>query len=155
MRASTASACTSPRYDELRACLLAQHLPGHDVGVMLEMRNEHLVARLEQGTTITLRDQIDGLGRAAHEHDLARRTGVDEARDALACALVQRRRFLAERVHTAMDVGMMHPLVFVHGRDDAAWALRGGAAVEISERFAVHRAGENREFAPYGGDVEG
>ena len=96
------------RHHELRAGLLAQHLPGHDVRVMLEMGNEHLIARLEQGTSIALRDQIDGLGRAAHEHDLARRTGVDEARDALACALIQRRRFLAQRMHAAMDVGVMH-----------------------------------------------
>ena len=142
------------RHHELRACLLAQHLPGHDVRVMLEMGKEHLIARLEQGTTIALRDQIDGLGRAAHEHDLARRAGVDEARDALACALVQCRRFLAQRMHAAMDVGVMHPLVFVHRRDDAARALRGGAVVEISERLAVHRAAENREFTAYGCDVE-
>ena len=34
------------RHDELRAGLLAEHLPGHDVGVVLEVGDEHLVARL-------------------------------------------------------------------------------------------------------------
>ena len=36
------------RHHQLRAGLLAEHLPGHDVRMVLEMRDEHLIARLEQ-----------------------------------------------------------------------------------------------------------
>ena len=49
---------------------LAEHLPGHDVGVVLQLGDQHLVAGPEPRPGVALRHQIDGLGRAAHEDDL-------------------------------------------------------------------------------------
>ena len=55
---------------ELRALLGGELLPRHDVGVVLEVREDDLVARAEVGATPALRHEVDRLGRAAHEDDL-------------------------------------------------------------------------------------
>ena len=56
---------------ELRAGLLADELPRHDVGVVLQRRNQDLVAGLQPRSRVALRDQVDRFGRAADEDDLA------------------------------------------------------------------------------------
>ena len=38
--------------------------------MMLQFRDDDLIAGLERMATIALRDQVDGLGGAAHEDDL-------------------------------------------------------------------------------------
>ena len=49
----------------------ARHqLPGHDVAVMLERREQDAVAGLQIVAAPALRDQVDPLGRAADEDDL-------------------------------------------------------------------------------------
>ena len=45
-------------------------LPGHDVAVMLERREQDAVAGPEIRPAPALRDQVDPLGRAADEDDL-------------------------------------------------------------------------------------
>ena len=52
------------------ARLLAQHLPRDDVGVVLHRGDQDLVAGPTVRRAIALRDQVDGLGRAADEDDL-------------------------------------------------------------------------------------
>ena len=140
---------------ELRAGLLAQDLPGHDVGVVLEMGDEHLIAGLEQGPRIALRDQIDRFGRAAHEDDLVARARIDEPHQPVARPLIQRRRLLAQGMHAAMNVGVVMAFVVIDRIDDRIRTLRGGAVVQVSERFAVHHAGQHRKFAAHGQHVEG
>ena len=61
------------RHFQHDALFVAQHLPRHDVGVVLHVGDEHLVARRQEGAAVALRHQVDRLGGAAHEHDLARR----------------------------------------------------------------------------------
>jgi hypothetical protein len=48
----------------------AELLPRDDVGVVLEPRDDDLVARADVAAPPALRDQVDRLGRAAHEDDL-------------------------------------------------------------------------------------
>ena len=67
------------RDPETGAPLLADHLPGDDVGVVLHRRDEHLVARAEMGPAVGLGHQVDGLGGAAGEDDLLGVGGVEEA----------------------------------------------------------------------------
>ncbi len=56
---------------ELRPPLLAQELPGDDVGVMFHGRYQDLVAGLEPGPDKARGDQIDALGGRTGEDDLA------------------------------------------------------------------------------------
>ena len=55
---------------QLRALLGAELLPGHDVGVVLEVRDDDLVALADVAPAPGLRDEVDALGGAAHEDDL-------------------------------------------------------------------------------------
>ena len=134
------AAAVDRRHLERAAGLLAHHLPGHDVGVMLERGDQDLVARAEARPRIGLRDEIDRLGRAAHEDDLARRARVDEAAHALARRLEGVGGGLAERVHAAVHVGVRVRLVVLDGAQHRQRPLRGGGAVEVHERVPVDLA---------------
>ena len=57
---------------EARALLLAEHLPGHDVRVVLEAGDEDLVARADVRAAVGLGHEVDGLGGAAQEDDFVR-----------------------------------------------------------------------------------
>ncbi len=94
-----------------RAGLRRGELPRHDVRMMLELAHENLVAGAEQGAQIRLCDEVDRLGRAAHEHELPAARRVDERRDAVARALVGRGRAFGQRVHAAVHVRIVEAVV--------------------------------------------
>jgi hypothetical protein len=66
---------------DCNAGAVPQQLPRNDVAVMLQRREQDAVACLEV-VAPAVRDEIDRLGRAAHEHDLVWRGRVDEPGDA-------------------------------------------------------------------------
>ena len=134
------------RHHQRGAGLLAHHLPGHDVGVVLQMRDQNFIARPQDRPGKALRHQVDRLGGAAHENDFVARARVDEALQAITRTLVHRRGFLAQGVNAAMNVGVVMPLVIVHRVDHALRALGGGAIVQISQRLAMDQAGQDREL---------
>ena len=59
------------RHDEFRAGLLADELPRHDVGMVFEVRDQHLAAFTQSRPGVSLRDEVDCFGRAARQHDFA------------------------------------------------------------------------------------
>ena len=79
------------RHDvQLGAGHLRDQLPRHDVRVVLEPGDEDLVARLEARPREALRHQVQAVGAALGEDDLAGLARVDEARDLGARAFVGR-----------------------------------------------------------------
>ena len=56
------------------------NLPRHDVGMMLELADQDLVAGLEKSRAPALRDEVDRLGGAAHKDDFACVGRVEKAR---------------------------------------------------------------------------
>ncbi len=96
---------------ECAARLLAEHLPGNDVRVMLQAGDQDLVAGLEARPPISLGDQIDGLCGATHKDDLARGASIDELPDSLPGSLERLGRRLAERMDAPVDIGMRVGLV--------------------------------------------
>ena len=58
------------RDDQLRAGLLANQLPGHDVGVVLEVRDQDLVTGLQARAAQALCNQVDRLGGATRQDNL-------------------------------------------------------------------------------------
>ena len=139
---------------ERRAHLLAQHLPRHDVGVVFHFRNENLVALPDVGPAPGLGHQIDGLGRAAHEHDFLRAARVEERTEGRARALVGRGGALAQSVHAAMDIGVIEAIVVVQRLDHRRRLLGGGGVVEVHQRLAVHHLAQNREIRAHARDIE-
>ena len=64
---------------------LAEHLPGHDVGMVLHLRDQDLVARSKLAAPPGLSDEVDRFGGIAGEDDLARVGRSEEPGDFVAC----------------------------------------------------------------------
>ncbi len=145
--ASTSSSPASVDRDDAqqRAALVAQHLPRHDVRVVLQRRDDDLVTAPHVRAAVALGDQVDGLGRAAHEDDLARVARVQKPADRGAGVFVRLGGTLAQAVHAAMDVRV---LLFVgppQAFDHHLRLLGGRGVVEVDQRPVVHRPAEQRE----------
>ena len=132
---------------QLRPFFLAQHLPGDDVGVVLEGRDQHFVARSHVRPTVGRRDEIDGFRRAAREDDLPGLGGVEETADRLPDSLVGLGRLHREPMHAAVNVRVV-PLVEVPLRfDHRNRFLSGRGVVQIIERHPVNLLRQNRKVA--------
>jgi hypothetical protein len=125
------------RHDEARARALAEQLPRDDVRVMLEARDQHLVAR-RKALAEARRDEVDRFRRAAREDDLGKRRRVDEASDFLARALVGGRRPFTELMHAAMDVRVVQALLLRHGLVHRYRRLARRCVIEVRERLPMH-----------------
>jgi hypothetical protein len=119
------------------AGLLADQLPGQQVGVMLQDSYQHLVAGPERAPPPALGHQIDGLGRAPGEHDLRRARGAKKTRDLLACVVVGRGGPLAEVVQSTVDVGVLAGIEARDRVDHRSGLLTGGRIVEIDQPTSI------------------
>ncbi len=137
-----------------RAGRLARHLPRHEVRVVLQNRHHDLVTGAEQRARVRLRDQVDRLGRAADEDDLARLAGVQERLDDPAGAFEALRRALAQQVDAPVDIGVVRQVVARDRVDDRPRLLRSRRVVQIHQRLPVDRLVQDREVAADGGGVE-
>ncbi len=137
---------------------LGDHLPGHDVGMMLQLREHDPVARPQVCQAPAVRDKIDALGGAAHEHDLVLAGGAHELRHPPARGLVTQRHLRAAAVDAAVDGGVIPAQRIAHRVDHRLRLLRGGGGVEIVPRPALgsDHAGEVCLEAQLGAaDIEG
>jgi len=89
-----------------RSLFSAQHLPRHDVGVVLQMADDDFIIATDIGAAPGLGHQIDRLGGAAGEDDLVQRSGIEEAPGALAGTLIGLRHGVGEKMQPAVDVGI-------------------------------------------------
>ena len=132
------------RHPQFDPAPVAQHLPGHDVGVVLHLGDQHRLVRPQQ-RAVAVRDQVDGAGRAAGEHDLVARRRVQQGRHLVAHALIGVGGALAHPVQPAMHVGVLGAHRVHHRLDHRVRLLRRGGAVEEHERLAAHRLLQDRE----------
>ena len=139
-----------------RAGALAQDLPRHDVGVVLHLGDDDLVAGLQRASSPRqdVRDQVQRLGGVLGEDD---RVGVgcaDERGHLEAGALVGSGRLLTQRVRRAVDVGVVLLVELGEGVEHLARLLRGVRTVEIDQRLVVVNAPlEDREVLAQQFDV--
>ena len=141
------AAIVDRQHAQLGALLLAQHLPGHDVGVMLHRGDQDFIAGADVLAAIALRDQVDGLGRAAHKDDLALVGGIQKALHRAPRRFVLLGRVLGEIVHAAMNVGVVALVVMRDGVDHRPRLLRGRGVVEVHQRMPVHLLLQNGKIA--------
>ena len=139
---------------ELGARLLGEHLPGHEVRVVLEHRRDDHVAGAAGRAAVGLGDEVDRLRRVAREHDLPRRGRVEEARDGAARRLEGLGALHAERVDAAVDVRVRGGVEAGQRVEHRLRLLRRGGGVEVGERAPVDLAGEDREVGADRVDVE-
>ena len=136
------------------AQFVAQELPGDDVGMMLHLRQDDLVARLQELPAPRGGDKVDRFGRVAGKDDLAGLARIQEGADLLARGFHAVGADLAEIVDAAMHVGIFVLVDLALGVDHLARFLRRGRAVQEDQRLAMHRARQDREIPPGCVDVE-
>ena len=141
---------------QLRALLLAEHLPRHDVRVVLEVRDDDLVAGADELAAVAVHHEIDALGAARREDDLALFLRVQEALHAAACAFIGVGRDCGQRVDAAMDVRVLVRLVAHEAVDDLLRHLARRGVVEEGQRLAVRmHVAQDREVGADALDVQG
>ena len=122
--------------------------------MVLHPGDQDLVAGLERAPAPALGDEVDRLGRAAGEDDLAGRRGVEEPGHPRAHAVVRHGGALAQVVHAPVDVGVLGGVEPGDRVDDAPGLLAGGGVVEVDQRLAAHPLREDREILAQPLDVE-
>ena len=101
---------------------------------------------LERAPAPALGHEVDPLGRAAGEDDLAGRRRVEKPRDPRAHAVVGHGGTLAQVVDAPVDVGVLGAVEPADGVDDGTGLLAGGGVVEVDQRLAAHLLRQDREI---------
>ena len=100
-------------------------------------------------------DEIDRLGGAAQEDDLAALAGIDKLADPAARTLVRKGRLLAEEVDAAVDIGVFAGVVALERVEDRQRLLGGRAVVEVDQILAADFLAEYWEVAADLGYIKG
>ena len=148
-----------------RAGAPAGLLPRDEVGVVLHLGDEHLVAGAEREPVAVpaaatvgavgegVGDEVDRLGGVAGEDDLGG-PGPDEPRDGLAGRLVGVGALLGELVGATVHGGVGALVEPTLGVEHLARLVRGRTRVEVDERVPpAHGARQDREVGPEAGQL--
>jgi len=109
---------------QLDAALGGQHVPRHDVGVVLHLGQHHHVAAFQMAAAPGVGHQVESLGGVLGEHDLPRGDGsADEPSDVGAGRLESAGGLLGDGVDAPVDVGMGRLVVLAHGVEHGRRAL--------------------------------
>ena len=136
------------------SALVAQHLPRHDVRVVLHHRDDDLVSRTNANASVGLRHQVDGLGCAPHKDDFLGLGRVQEAGGRFPRFLVGVGGPLAQQVHTPMHVRVLVRVVANQSIEHHLRLLRRRGVVEIDERLAVREGAQDRKVFADAAHVE-
>ena len=137
-----------------RAFLLTEHLPGHDVRVMLHGRNDDLISSADVRSTVGLRYKVDAFCRAADEDDLPRISRVQKPLHLASRRFIRLGGPFTQLVHAPVDVGVVHLVETRERLNDAFRLLARRRVVKIDERLAMHLLRENREILADGGYIK-
>ena len=96
---------------------------------------------------VGLRDQVDGLGGAAHEDDFLRSAAFRNFCTVSRARVVLFGGVLGEKMHAAMNIGVVALVVAGDRVDHRLRLLRGRGVVQIDQRLAVHLLPQDREIA--------
>jgi hypothetical protein len=141
-------------YANARARLRGHELPGNDVGMVLERRDDDLVTGAEERARPALGHEVDSLGGTAREDDLVDLRGAQKPCYPGACRIVCGGRVRAQPVDAAMDVRVLLRIEAGDPIDDAARLLAGGRAVEIDQWPAIDRRRQDREVVAHRRHIE-
>jgi hypothetical protein len=112
---------------------------------LLELGCNNEVAGAEVVEPPGVGDEVQRLGRAAREDDLARGSGVDVGSHLLPRTLEALGRPLGEHVDAAVDVGVRGLVELALRVEHLPRLLRAHGGVEVGERLAVEALLEDRE----------
>ena len=131
------------------AALHGLQLPGHDIGVVLHLCNQHLVACLHLRLTERASHEVDGLGGAAGEHDLLGFSCMDKRTNLLTRRLMKVGGLLRQVVHPTVHIRIHVEILIAHGIQHTERFLCGGRIIQIHQRLSIHFPRQNREVFPH------
>lgn len=132
---------------DLDSTLLCEHLPWHDVGVVLHLGEDDHIADAEVGPTPGHGNEVHRLGGVLGEDDLVDRWRVDQARNRVSGTLIRLGCLARKPVRAAVDrrVGLLHERR--HHFDDSAGLLGCVARVEVDQPSIIDSSiGQQWEF---------
>ena len=88
------------------AAIIAQHLPGHDIGVVFQFGNQYCLVRAHHATAPAMRHQIDGFCAIPRKHHFTLIRRIDEARHRTARSFVSISRQFRQPIGAAMHIGI-------------------------------------------------
>jgi hypothetical protein len=132
---------------------LAQHLPGHNVGVVLHVGDDDLIPGLDEAAAEGRSHQVDALGCPAGKDDLFAVARIDELPYRFTGCLVFSGGFLSQGVNTPVNVGVVTLVIRVYRLNHGAWLLGGSRIIEVHQRLAVDRLVQDREILADAGNV--
>ena len=138
---------------QLDALLGGQHVPGDDVGVVLQLGDDHRVARSQIGMAPGSGHQVDRLSSVLGEDHLGGPGCADKAGDLGPGLLQSLGGFHRQLVGAAVDVGVEALVVVGEGVDHQLGFLGGGRRVEINQAAAVHLPAHDGKVGPDDGWV--
>ena len=111
------------------ARLLAEHLPWHDIGVMLHRGNNDVIPGLDIGAPPAISNQINPFGCPANKDNFFRGSCINEACNLITHVLHQLGGFCTQRVDTAMHRRVTMAVKIQFGINHRLWFLRTGSTV--------------------------
>ena len=132
----------------------SQQLPWDQVGMVLHLRNDDLVAVADAGLPDGESHEVQRLAGPSGPHDLVGVGCVDPPGDPLPASLVGFGGPSCEFMNAAMDVRVIPRVVGGDRVDDLAWLLGRSGAVEVYERLPVDGLVEDGEVRPDRADIE-
>ena len=123
------------------------HLPGHDVGVVLHLGDQHLVTLAQRVAPQTGGREVQPLGGAPQEDDLLRGLRGKEGGHPRPRLLVLPGGPFRQDMDPAVDVrvaGLVHP---VHGVEDRPGLLGARGVVQVGDRLPPRLLAQDREVA--------
>ena len=130
---------------ERRAGVPACELPGHDVGVVLHLGGDDLVALGEAVPCPGVGEEVEALGGGLREDDPPRAGRPDELGNLAPGTLVEHGGSLPQGVHRTVHIRVVLLIEALQLVDDLARLLRGGCVVQVAERVAVDLLVQNRK----------
>ena len=112
-------------------------LPRNDIGMVLHVANDDLVALLHESLREARSHQIDTLRGATCEDYLAGLFGTDEFSHRLSASFVQVGGRLRKEVYATMHIGIDIVILVAHGLHHASGFLRSSTIVQIHERVLL------------------
>ncbi len=119
------------------ASLLGHHLPGNDVGVMLQFGQQNLIPGAQLRPPPTLGHQVDALGGAPSKHDFFTAHPTQKVRDPVAGGLHRLGRTVCQSVRAPMDIGVVPEVVVADGINHRKWFLGRGRVVKVDQWVPV------------------
>ncbi len=141
-------------YAEFGTALFADHLPGHDIAVVLHGGDKHGIPFVDEFAAVRGRHQVDAFRATAHKNTFLAGTGIDELAHELPGFFKSRGCFLAELVDTAVHIGVTMAVIVVQLIDYSAGFLARSRAVQENDGLAIHFLFQQRKVLPDFIDIE-